>query len=93
MEQCFREEKVANIDGGISFRKKMSISSFGVAKRKKSLENMCNLGQGEYDGETQILYSFFSPKKQGRQGLLTKVRKKMRRVDGWRKWKVWKMYG
>lgn len=39
MEQCFRVGKVANLGRGISFRKKMSIFSFGKVKRMKSLKD------------------------------------------------------
>lgn len=58
MEQCFRGGKVANIGRGISFRKKMSIFSFGEAKRMKSLKDTAISGQREYDSETEVLQLF-----------------------------------
>lgn len=73
MEPCFKGEKVANIGRGISFRKKMSISSLGEAKRKKSLKNAYISGQREYNSETQILWLF--SQRSRRQGFLMRVRK------------------
>lgn len=58
MEQCFRGGKVANIGRGISFRKKMSIFSFGEAKRMKSLKDKAISGQTEYDSEAEVLQLF-----------------------------------